>query len=52
MVAHVESLSLSYQRVGLPWKMGKHVLLRAGQLLPHLLVHTKLRKVSNVGWNL
>ena len=52
MVGHVKWLSLTYQRVGLPGKVGKHVLLCAWQLLPHLLVHTKLSKVSNIGWNL
>ena len=41
-----------YQRVSLPRQMGEHVLLGAGQLLPHLLVDAQLREVSNVGWNL
>ena len=49
---HVRSFKLSYQRVGLPRKVWEHVLLGAGDLLPHLLVHTELRKVRNVGRNL
>ena len=41
-----------YQRISLPWQMGEHVLLGAGQLLPHLLVDSQLCEVGNVGWNL
>ena len=41
-----------YQGISLPRQMGKHVLLGAGQLLPHLLVDSQLREMSNVGWNL